>query len=348
MASKRKVWIARFGIALSIVLVSLFVKGIQWQATWTALKQANYFWLFPGMFAIIGSLVGRAYRWRVFLGEEHRAIPLRRLYNTLTIGFFGNSVLPARAGELLRPYMLARSERVRFSEAFATVVVERVFDLLAVVISLAVLLVVAPFPEEVFTKHEEELKNLAYFGWVMGAGALFLCLVLSIMVRAPERFHVVLARLTGWMPTGLQEKLLHAQESFVSGLSTFDSLGASARAVGWTILIWFTILLSEYFTILAFGFSVTLLGTMILMSLLAFSVMVPQGPGYLGPFQWASSLTLSICFAVPEAGADAYAIVLWVVQLFPIIIMGVICLHWEGLTLGQLARSVKAQEESEE
>ena len=118
-------------------------------------------------------------------------------------------------------------------------------------------------------------------------------------------------------------------------------------ALGWTVLIWFTILLSEYFTILSFGIPVSLFGTLILMSLLAFAVMIPQGPGYLGPFQLASEFALVGYFAVNEARAEAYAIVLWFVQLMPILVLGLLCLHLEGVTLKSLWRAAKVQQEED-
>ena len=150
MGAKRKVYLTWLGLLVSAVCLFLFVKDVypHYEETLHALKQAKAPWLILGALSIAASLLVRAYRWRVFLGTEHRSITLARLFNTLTVGFFGNLVLPARAGEFLRPYMLARAEPVRFSEAFATVVVERVFDLIAVVFAFALMCVLAPFPPE--------------------------------------------------------------------------------------------------------------------------------------------------------------------------------------------------------
>ncbi len=348
MGGKRKVYLTWLGIVISVVCLFLFARGVypHYEETLQALRQTQVLWLFLGALSIAASLLVRAYRWRVFLGQEHRSIAIGRLFNTLTIGFFGNLVLPARAGEFLRPYMLSRAEPVRFSEAFATVVVERVFDLIAVVFAFALMCVLAPFPPEALARWEEEFRLLKFLGWLMGIGTFLFTLFLCLSVRNPGKVDRLVRRLTGWLPSHLQDILLHATESFLRGLSTFHSLKAAFHALAWTVVIWFTILLSEYFTILSFGIPVSLFGTTILMALLAFAVMVPQGPGYLGPFQLASKFTLIGYFAVAEAQAEAYAIVLWVVQLAPILVLGLGCLYLEGVTLQSFWRAVKAHEEA--
>ena len=347
MGARKKVFLTWLGLLISAVCLYLFVRGIypHYEETLSALNQARFPWLILGGLAIAASLLVRAFRWRVFLGDEHGEITIGRLFNTLTIGFFGNLVLPARAGEFLRPYMLARAEPVRFSEAFATVVVERVFDLIAVVFAFAMMCVLAPFPAEALARWEEQFNYLKFLGWIMGLGTVVFTLFLCLVVRMPQKVHRLVERLTHWLPAHLQEMLLHALESFTRGLGTFHSLQAAFRALGWTVAIWFTILLSEYFTIVSFGIPISLVGTLILMSLLAFAVMVPQGPGYLGPFQLASKFTLMGYFAIAEAQAEAYAIVLWLVQLMPILILGLICLHLEGVTPKSLWRTAKAREE---
>ena len=344
MAGKRRAWATRIGIGVSIIFLYLFLKGIEYRATWEALQQVNYGWLIPVFLAAYGSLITRAYRWRVFLGAEHPHIKISRLFNTLTIGFFGNAVFPARAGEFLRSYMLSRQEQVRFTEAFATVVVERVFDMFALVLSIVLVFSLAIFPPELKDSNPDFFRTLQKGSIIIAIATAGLTFFMCTMVRMPRQCHQILLKLTFFLPKGIQDKLLSALESFVLGLGIFKDLKATFLALFWTALVWFCILLTEYFLILAFNFNVSLLQTMILMVTLAFAVALPQGPGYLGPFQWASKETLVRFFGVPAAPATAFAILLWFAQQMPIIIIGLICLHLEGLTLGQLWRSAKVQE----
>jgi len=348
MGGKKRVWVTRIGLLVSIVFLYLFLKDIEFLATWEALKQANYLWLIPSFIAGYSGLLTRAFRWRVFLGQEHRGIRISRLFNTLTVGFFGNTVLPARAGEFLRAYMLMRAEPVRFSMAFATVVVERVFDLFALIVSMVLLFVIAPFPPELKDSNPGLIDTLQRGGCLIAAATFSMAAFLWAMVRLPKQCHRILLRLTFWLPEKIQQRLLGSLESFVGGLGIFRDLGATVKALAWTVAVWFSILLTEYFTILAFGFDVSLLNTMVLMVTLAFAVALPQAPGYLGPFQWATSMTLVAFYAVASAPAKAFAIVLWFAQLLPIFLLGLVCLHLEGLTLKQMWRSVKAHEKEEE
>jgi len=347
MGNKHKVWVTRLGLLVTVAALYLFLKDIHFRETWEAIRQTHVLWLIAGAVSIWGSLLSRAFRWRVFLGAEHLTIALSRLYHTLTIGFFGNSVLPARAGEFLRAYMLGRAEPIRFSEAFATVIVERVFDLFAVIFAFALLLIVSPFPAEALAENADLFNRMKFLGWIMGFGCCGFTALLTVMVRIPKPFHSLLERVTRWLPESIQHRLVHSFDSFVNGLGAFASVQTALRALAWTAVVWFTILLSEYCTIRAFELEVSLFGTMILMSLLAFAVMVPQAPGYLGPFQLASELTLVICFAVDKSEAKAFAIVLWFVQVIPILILGLISLHHEGLTLGQMWRSVKTRQDQD-
>ena len=90
--NKKKVLMTWVGVAVSAAALYVFLTGIEYAKTWTALKQANYLWLIPGMVSITLSLLTRAYRWRIFLGEKHKNISTFRLFNTLTIGFWGNNL----------------------------------------------------------------------------------------------------------------------------------------------------------------------------------------------------------------------------------------------------------------
>lgn len=348
MAVNKRVWMTRLGVVISLVALYLFLKELDFVQMWQALKKANYVWLIPAVLAACGSLLTRAFRWRVFLGVEHRRIRIGRLFNTLTIGFFGNAVLPARAGEFVRSFMLARSEPVKFTEAFATVVVERVFDMFALIVSMVLVFVLAPFPEEVVKANPEIFERMQNVGWLIAIASFSIAAFLFAMVRMPDRCHWILLKLTGWLPDKIQQHLVGALESFVSGLNIFKDLRATIKALCWTAAVWLCILLSEYYTVLAFGFDLSFLDILALMVVLAFAVAAPQGPGYIGVFQFAILKTMVNLFNAPSAPAGAFAIVLWVVQQMPIIVLGFICLHLEGFTISQLWKSARKGESAAE
>jgi glycosyltransferase 2 family protein len=347
MKINKKAWGARIGLLISIVALWLFLKDLKFKETWDALKQANYLWVIPATISIYGSLVARAFRWRIFLGPEHRDISLFRLFNTLTIGFFGNSVLPGRAGEFLRAYMLARSEKVGFFQAFATIVVERVFDLFGLITGIILLFVLSPFPKDVVSQSPELFTALKSFGWSVAVISFGMAAFLFIMVRMPVSGHKILIKVTFFLPDPVQSKLVGSLESFISGLSIFKDLKRTFLALFWTWVVWFTILFNEYLLIQAFGFEVSLVATLLLMVTLAFAVAMPQAPGYLGPFHVASEKTLVAFYNVTVSKAKAFAIVLWFAQMIPIILLGLVCLHFEGITLGEIWRSIRARDEEE-
>ena len=100
-----------------------------------ALGAVNYLFLIPSTLLIVLSFLVRAYRWRWFFPAGH-SIPLVSSLSALSIGIAANSVLPARVGEIIRAYVLGRRERLSKTTAFATIVLERVFDGLTILLFL--------------------------------------------------------------------------------------------------------------------------------------------------------------------------------------------------------------------
>src|SRR5262249_39294369 len=119
-----KLWL---GIVVSVIFLALALRGLDLNEFWAIVRHANYWWLLPGIVIYFGALGARPWRWHYML-RHIRRVPLIRLFPVVVIGYMGNNVYPARAGELLRSYMLKRKEGVPISASLATVVLERLFD----------------------------------------------------------------------------------------------------------------------------------------------------------------------------------------------------------------------------
>src|SRR5258706_830473 len=122
-----KKWQFWFGVLISVIFIWLAVRGLKLNEFWGAVKQANYCWLTPGMGVYLVGVWVRAWRW-YYLLKPIKEIPTRTMFPITTIGYMGNNIYPARAGEVRRAVILKRKEGVSVSASLATIIVERIFD----------------------------------------------------------------------------------------------------------------------------------------------------------------------------------------------------------------------------
>jgi len=122
-----KRWQFWLGLAISIVFMYFALNKLKLDEFWLAVKTANYWWILPGIAVYFVGVWVRAWRWHYLLGPIKK-IPTRVMFPVTCIGYMGNNIYPARAGEVLRAVVLKRREGVPISASLATVIVERIFD----------------------------------------------------------------------------------------------------------------------------------------------------------------------------------------------------------------------------
>src|SRR5262245_8813780 len=122
-----KKWQFWVGVFISIVFIWLALRGLKLNEFWSAVQQANYWWLIPGIGVYFIGVWVRAWRWHYLL-KPIKEIPTKTMFPITTIGYMGNNIYPARAGEVLRAVILKRKEGVPVSASLATIIVERLFD----------------------------------------------------------------------------------------------------------------------------------------------------------------------------------------------------------------------------
>ena len=127
MSFLRKRWKFVFGVAISIVFLWFSLRGLHLQAVWHYIQVANFWWILPAVAVYFAAVWARTWRWHYLL-RPLKSVPLKRLFPIVCIGYFGNNVYPARAGEVIRAFVLRRNEGISVSASLATIIVERVFD----------------------------------------------------------------------------------------------------------------------------------------------------------------------------------------------------------------------------
>ena len=311
-------------IALSVVISAVFLGFAVWNVDWSealrALGRANYLWILPTFPVTVWTLYIRAQRWRVFL-HPMRIPALRHLLAATNIGFMANMVLPLRAGEVVRPVLVHRREGLPLSRVLASVLLERIFDMFMILLLFGVSASLVSVSDQV-----------RQWGWMLTGLAVGIGGVIAVM-RWQEELALRAVRLVcGPLPERLRGPVVGFIEGFVKALEMLDSPAAFLRAFGWTLYLWVVISLIYVFAFAAFHLQVpTVVGALVLTTIVAIAVSVPSAPGFIGSFQLGCVLALAI-FDIPESEAIAFSIVVHLTQFIAVIAAGLYSLWTENMS----------------
>ena len=334
-SSSRIPWHTVVIAGLTVALVAVFLRSIDLREAWRATTRADLGWIVAAAAVTLQTYLLRAWRWQVLLQPIGHA-PFRTAFRTTVIGFAASFLLPGRVGELLRPYLLARTERLNAASTLATIIVERLLDLCTVLLLFALALM---------TTRIDVGPKVRLAGQMSAAVSVFGLVLLFVLAGHPDRLARWTGSLTRRLPAAIGHALAGFVRTFAEGLRVMRSPGHMASAVAWSVPLWLSIALGIYMTTRAFDLTMGFVGSFIVLGYLAVGVAVPT-PGATGGFHTAYLLALTDFFGAPESVAGAAAIVLHLVSFVPVTLLGVVFMWQDGLTLGSL-RSMKTKAEAE-
>jgi len=270
----------------------------------------------------IFSFVLRALRWQLLLAPV-KTISVHSLFASTMIGFLANNVLPLRAGEVVRGYAIARTEKISVSSALATLVLERLLDGIVISLFMVALLVVFPFPAW--------LINLNYVLLAIYCTGIGVSIGL-LWAKGKENLW---ERITRAFPTFVREKTETLMGNFASGLQILGD----KRKIFWVGVLslahWFVIALYYWIVFQACGFSLPFLAAFVVLAVLTLGIMLPAAPGYVGNFQYFTVVALSL-FSVSKEDALGLSFVAHAGQFIPVTIIGLFYVIRQGLTVSDL------------
>ena len=252
-------------------------------------------------------------------------IKIGTLFTTTLIGFMGNCVLPARAGEVVRPVVIGIKEGVSKSAAFATIVVERVFDLCTLLFFSFIMLMNFSFSNGENESLNQQFKNI---GLAMGFMTIMLVLFLVALKFKSELVISILKKIFFFIPERIMGKILTLIDSFIIGLGVLQNVKHLIYSSLLSIGVWFAMAASFYSMFPAFNLDLPFSSSFVIMILIALGVAVPSSPGFIGVYQVACEMALEIVNVEPSI-AKSYAIAMWTLNMIPTIIVGLIFL-WTG------------------
>jgi uncharacterized protein (TIRG00374 family) len=318
---------------LTIALVWIFLRSIDLQEAWRATLAADPVWIVAAAAVTLQTYTLRAWRWQALLHPIGGA-RFQTAFRTTVIGFAATFLLPARVGEVLRPYLLARQERLNPASAFATIIVERLLDLSTVLLLFAIALVTAG------VNVGPEIRTA---GLVAAAGSIFGLLTLFVLAGHPERLGRWTGRVAGLLPARMAALVIHVVQTFAEGLKVMRSPGRLAVAMAWSVPLWLSLALGIMLVTWAFDLTISFVGSFLVVGYLAVGVAAPT-PGATGGFHYMYLAALTQFFGAPPDAAGAAAIVLHLVSFVPVTLLGLYYMWREGLSLGRL-RAMKGQAE---
>ena len=318
-------------LLLAIALFVWFLSQANLGEVWRHIREARLGLLAAALACGGLSFWVRAVRW------QHMLAPIgptrfRTVFRSTVIGFAALGLLPARAGDVLRPYLVARQERLSATATFATIVMERVLDLLTVLVLLAVFVWGFPAAAALPSALLQPIKvSVALVVLVVVAAML----VMWALASHPERVGGLVFGAARILPPGIARRLASLAHTFSSGFAMARQPRALGVALLWSLPLWLVGAAQVWFATAAFGIDVPFVGTFLLMGLLVIGVAVPT-PGSVGSFHEAYRIGVTAFFGASDEAAVAAGIVLHAIAFVPVVLVGVLFMAQDGLSISRL------------
>jgi uncharacterized protein (TIRG00374 family) len=337
-----KRWQFWVGVLISAAFLWWALSKLNWGDFWQSVKTANYWWIIPGIIVYFIGVWIRAWRWHYLL-RPVKPIKTRIMFPITCIGYMGNNIYPARAGEVLRAVILRRREGVPISASLATIVVERIFD---GVVMLGFVFVNLPELAKLASSDSGFVGNIQEFA-LIGTGLFIGALVVFLLAAM---FPKITLRIGQWfidrfLPQRIREQTSGIMHKFLDGLESLRSPFNILMVFFTSVLIWLLETAKYWFVMHAFTFRVSYFALMLLNGVANLATTIPAAPGYIGTWEAVTKAVL-MAYGVPVAEALGYAVVLHMALWLPITLLGAYYMTREGVKWSDALRTEKDAEAS--
>lgn len=321
-----KKWQFWLGVFISILFIWLALRGLKLDEFWSTVQKAKFIWLIPAIGVYFIGVWIRAWRWHYLL-KPIKEIPTKTMFPITTIGYMGNNIYPARAGEVLRAVILKRKEGVPVSASLATIIVERIFDgvvmLAFVFVNLSELAKLTSASGFV-----GNIQQVAIIGTGVFLGALIIFLLAAMFPQVTAKIGLwFIERIT---PQRLHTRIISVMNKFLDGLASLRSPLNVLMVFFTSIIIWLLETGKYWFVMHAFDFQVSFFALMLMNGIVNLATTIPSAPGYIGTFD-APGIAVLTAYGVSQATAAGYTLTLHVALWLPITILGAYYLAREGI-----------------
>lgn len=314
------------GFGISIICLYFAFRGIQWIQVAVTFRKANFFWLILSIFFQLLSLAIAGFRWKTVINLPE--VSWTSASASMMVGLMVNNILPGRMGEFVRPILLGQEIKRSKASLFATVVIDRISDLVVLVILALLSFGMFPFIQWA--------RQMAIVGGVV--------LVLAFVVIGVFSYSNAGSKIEGMVnhlgSAHFYERVSHSLQKFRLGFQSIQSVQRGAAVFGLSWLVWAAWFLCLYYALNAFKLILPIWGVILLLSTLNLGGLVPSSPGYAGTYHLLAILVLSN-FAIKKEEALGFILVFHALWYVPQTLLGLIILIKKNLSLGQLLKSEK-------
>jgi uncharacterized protein (TIRG00374 family) len=321
------------GALIGAIFIWLAFRGTDFSTLGSSFRSADYRYLVPAVLLSVMVQLVRSYRWGVIL-EPLKKIDQWSLLSATSVGFMAISLLPVRMGEFVRPYLISKKSDIRLGASLATIVVERVFDMLTLMIMLLLVIL------------SSRSKLIELPPWISEASYIILLItipMLLLLVFAAVKRDVAaqgIDFLIKLLPHALAGRLSRLVHSFLDGLQILPDWRKTAYLALLSLVTWFFIGLINYALFKSFTSMshLTLPAAYTVLLITALGITLPTAPGFVGNYHYFCVLGLAL-FGIAKADALTYAILLHGLQFLVIIVLGLIFIPFIKVPLPAIFKS---------
>ncbi|MCD6337542.1 MAG: flippase-like domain-containing protein [Candidatus Marinimicrobia bacterium] len=336
-----KRWHFWVGLLISVIFLFIALRGLQITDVWEGIKTANFIWLIPAIAIYFIAVWVRAFRWYLFL-RPIKEVPIYEVFPIVTIGYMGNNIYPARAGEILRAIVLKHKFNIPVSGSLATIIIERIIDgviMLGFIILNLSNITTLPGAIE-FTK---TIHTVTLWGSIIFISALFIFLLAAIF---PGKTQNILFLMIGkTIPKNWRGNAQSISQKFIEGLRSLSSPMNVIKIFLVSIIIWLLETGFYWFTMRAFPFKVSFSTLMLMNGVLNLFTVIPSTPGYIGTFD-APGIAMLTAFGINSEISASYILLLHAALWLPVTFVGGLFFGKAGLDWGKEINQANMDRES--
>jgi uncharacterized protein (TIRG00374 family) len=304
-------------VAVTVLFSYVALKGINLSLGWRALRRSDYWWILVALVVFGLGNVARGLRWRSLFARGRRPL-VPTVINAMMVGYLYNNIMPARAGEAARVLVLTQRSTSAPVELLGTVVLERLYDVLAILVIF--------FAAESWLPHVSWFSAAALAAIVLAALIATAAILLAVYGDRPVR---LLLRPLRRFELFSGERLDQTIDEVIHGLSGLRHPALALEAFGWTIAAWLLTALCAYVVTMAFHLHLPYACGILVSVAIGAGMILPSAPAAVGVFEGATLIALK-AYHVPHSSALPYALVLHLVNFVPFVLVGAFLLHYNS------------------
>ena len=281
--------------------------GENFSSLFNEIYKVNYMGVITASIVLLFSCYIRAYRWKLLIDPLEK-IPLKKIFASTMIGYFGNGILAFRLGELLKAYSLSKNRSIQVSEVFGTVIVERVLDLLMVLLLFFFVIPWYPF--------DNDLLRLAIITFIV------LIFVLSILSGLVIYFDLIKKIEKRVSKLSFIKSVLSFAKDAIKGIKTIFENKNKNKILFLSLFLWLMYIAITVLLLDSCGIELNLSNSIIIFILGSLSLGIPALPGSAGTYDASVKYGLIVLFSIDSSQALNYALISHAVSFFPLVFIG--------------------------